>query len=141
MMIASIGVVSLFTYAIKNNAGAKDRELAMAVAQQRLEWLRAVPYDVDTRGLAYHYPTADDPDGGGLAATDADGVTETAESAGHTYTVVTKIVNFDSSFDNASDAESVLKTITVEVTMDGSDTALGRVTLVTQRSILLAGDN
>ena len=135
MMIASVGVVSLFTFSIKYNAGAKDRELAMAVAQKRMEWLRGIPYDVSTRAVAYRHPTTANPTGGGLAATAAAGVTETATSAGRSYTVVTTITNFG----NVSDADSVIKTITVQVTPDGADDVLGQVTLSTQRSILKVG--
>jgi Tfp pilus assembly protein PilV len=137
MMIASVGVLSLFTYSIKYNAGAKDRELAMAVAQKRMEWLRGIPYNAANRGLAYHYPTAASPAGGGLKATDAAGVTETTTSAGRNYTVVTIIRNVG----NVTDANSKVKTITVRVTPDDANTALGEVTLVTQRSILTTGSN
>lgn len=127
MMIASVGIVSLFTYAIKYTAGAKDRELAMAVAQKRIEWLRGIPFDASTRAKSYAT--------GGLAATN--GVTETATSTGRTYTVVTKIVNVG----GTTDANSKIKTITIRVTPDGANVALGQVTLVTQRSILLQGTN
>ena len=127
MLIASVGILSLFSYAIKYNAGAKDRELAMAVAQKRMEWLRGIPYDADTRAKTYA--------NGGLAATN--GVTETATSAGRSYTVVTKIANVV----GATDADSKVKKITIEVTPDGANVALAQVTLVTQRSILLTGTN
>lgn len=135
MMIASVGVVSLFSYSIKYNAGAKDRELAMAVAQKRMEWLRGIPYDATTRAVAYRYPTAANPTSGGLAATAATGVTETTTSSGRSYTVVTTILNSG----GASDANSVIKTISVQVTPDGADDVLGQVTLTTQRSILVVG--
>jgi Tfp pilus assembly protein PilV len=137
MMIASVGVVSLFTYSIRYNAGAKDRELGMAVAQKRMEWLRGIPYDDTTRALAYHYPTTASPASGGLAATAPAGVTETTTLAGRSYTVVTKIANVG----GVADANSKLKTITITVTPDGATTALGQVTLVTQRSILSVGTN
>ncbi len=137
MMIASVGVVSLFTYAIQYNAGAKDRELSMAVAQKRLEWLRGIPYDSTTRALAYRYPTTANPTSGGLAATGTAGVTETTTLAGRTYTVVTTIINSG----GATDANSKIKTITIKVTPENAKNALGEVTLVTQRSILLMGTN
>jgi Tfp pilus assembly protein PilV len=130
MMIASVGIVSLFTYSIQYNEGAKDRELAMAVAQKRLESLRAIPYDSTTRAVAY---TA-----GGLAATGSSGVTQTTTSAGRSYTVVTTITNFPS---GATDANSKVKTIKIKVTPDAAKNALGEVTLITQRSILLMGTN
>ena len=129
MMIASVGIVSLFTYAIQYNEGAKDRELAMAVAQKRMESLRAIPYKDTTRALAY---TA-----GGLAATGTSGVTETTTSAGRSYTVVTTITNFG----GATDAASKMKTITIKVTPNAAKNALGEVTLITQRSILSTGTN
>lgn len=135
MMIASVGIVSLFTYAIQYNAGAKDREMSMAVAQKRMEWLRGIPYDATNRGLAYRYPTTADPTSGGLAATA--GVTETATLAGRSYTVVTRIANAG----GATDANSKVKTISIQVTPVGATTNLGQVMLVTQRSILLMGSN
>ncbi len=137
MMIASVGIVSLFTFAIQYNAGAKDRELAMAVAQKRMEWLRGIPYNAANRGLAYRYPDAANPVSGGLAATAATGVAETTTSAGRTYYVVTTIINSGAT----TDANSKIKTITIQVTPDGTNVALGRVTLVTQRSIILTGTN
>jgi|SRR5215204_381600 len=137
MMIASVGVVSLFTFSIQYNAGAKDRELAMAVAQKRMEWLRGIPYNDTTRALAYHYPTTASPVSGGLAATATSGVTETMTLAGRSYTVVTTIANVG----GVTNANSKIKTITIQVTPDGSKTALGQVTLITQRSILSPGTN
>jgi len=137
MMIASVGIVSLFTYSIRYNAGAKDRELSMAVAQKRMEWLRGIPYDDTTRAVAYRYPSTANPTGGGLAATAAAGVTETTTLAGRSYTVNTKIVNVG----GVSDANSKIKTITIQVTPVGATTALGQVTLVTRRSILSMGTN
>ena len=129
MMIASVGIVSLFTYSIQYNASAKDRELAMAVAQKRMEWLRGIPFDDTTRAKSYAT--------GGLAATGASGVTETTTSGGRPYTVVTTITNFG----GATDAASKMKTIKIKVTPNDAKNALGEVTLITQRSILLTGTN
>ena len=137
MMIASVSVVSLFTYAIKYNTGAKDRELSMAVAQKRIEWLRSLPFDDTTRAVPYHYPDASNATAGGLAATAANGVSETATVAGRNYTVVTTITNDG----GVANDVSTVKTIKVRVTPSGADTGLGRVTLVTRRSTLIAGTN
>ena len=134
MMIASMGVVSLFSYSIKYNAGARDRELSMAVAQKRVEWLRSIPFDATTRGLAYHYPDATDSSTGGLAS---GSVTDTMVSGGRTYTVVTTIVNDGGAANNVSTS----KTITIQVTPAGANTAMGRVTLVTRRTTLQMGSN
>lgn len=137
MMAASVSVVGLFTYAIKYNAGAKDRELSMAVAQKRVEWLRSLPFDDTTRAVAYHYPDAGNLVSGGLAATSVNGVSETLTVAGRNYAIVTTITNDGGVADNVS----TVKTIKVQVTPSGADTGLGRVTLVTRRSSLTVGEN
>ena len=45
MMVAGLSVASLFMYATRNNSGAADRAVALAVAQQRMERLRSVSFD------------------------------------------------------------------------------------------------
>src|SRR6476659_7120736 len=87
LMIVVLGIASLFTYAIRANGSADDRELSMAVAQKRLEWLRTIPFTTQTRHVAYSYPN------GGLEATSASGVAETVTNAGRSYTVRTVIQN------------------------------------------------
>ena len=44
MMVVGLGAASLFVYSIKNNGGAGDRAMAMAVAQQQMEELRRVSF-------------------------------------------------------------------------------------------------
>ena len=44
MMIVGLGAASLFMYAVRNNSGAADRAVAVAIAQQRMERLRSVDY-------------------------------------------------------------------------------------------------
>src|SRR6476659_4222823 len=85
LMIVVLGIASLFTYAIRANGSADDRELSMAVAQKRMEWLRTIPFTTQTRSVAYSYPN------GGLAPTATAGVTETVVNAGRSYIVVTTI--------------------------------------------------
>src|ERR1043165_7614883 len=87
LMIIGIGVAPLFTYAIKANSNANDRELAMAIAQKRMEWLRTIPFTAQTRDVAFSYPD------GGLEVTSATGVDETVTNAGRSYTVNTVITN------------------------------------------------
>lgn len=137
LMVAGLGVASLFTYAIKNNSHTRDRELAMAVAQTRLEFLRSIPFNVTTRGQAYNYPDVDAPASGGLAATGADGVTEDAVSAGRPYRVVTVITNDG----GVADAVSTTKTITVTVTPLGDDFGIGQVRLTARRAAVTVGAN
>src|SRR6266446_10736609 len=44
MMVAGLGVVSLFTYAIGYNSGGNDRAVAISIAQQQIEQLRSVKF-------------------------------------------------------------------------------------------------
>lgn len=134
LMVVSLGVASLFAYATNANSGANDRELASAIAQKRMEWLRNMPYTAANRNLAYAYPN------GGLGATAAGGVVETETRAGRSYRVTTTIVNTTVVPAGLPDAGApVLKTITVTVAPLGAGTFLGAVTLTTQRSSLLTG--
>jgi Tfp pilus assembly protein PilV len=40
MMVVALAAASLFAYAVNNNSGSYDRTMAIAVAQQRMEYLR-----------------------------------------------------------------------------------------------------
>ncbi len=115
MMIAVLGSVSVFVYSIRNNSGASDRELAMAVAQQKLEQLRSVSFTDSS-----------------LNATT--GTTTSVVRAGRTYTVVTKI-----SHSNTVNGQPTVKTIEVQATPQG--TSLGTVLLSTVRTTVLVGPN
>src|SRR5438552_19142259 len=44
LAIIGLGIASVFFYAAKNNVSAGDRQLAMAVAQQRMEQLRDLAF-------------------------------------------------------------------------------------------------
>jgi Tfp pilus assembly protein PilV len=132
MMVIGLGAASLFAYATMANSGATDRELAMAVAQKRMEWLRSIPFSVTARNLAYSYPN------GGLGATA--GTTETETSSGRAYTIVTSIA--DTSVvpvGQPDEGQPTVKTITIRVTPQGAGPALGSVTLSSQRSTLVPG--
>lgn len=132
MMVIGLGAASLFAYATMSNSSATDRELAMAVAQKRMEWLRTMPFSVTTRNLAYSYPN------GGLGATT--GTTEAATSSGRPYTIVTVIENTSVVPAGQLDAgQPTVKTITISVTPTGAGFALGGVSLSSQRSTLVPG--
>lgn len=117
MMVAALGAVSIFAYSIGNNASAKDRELAMGVAQQQLEQLRNVAF---TDAM--------------LTQTSEDGRLAEVTSADRLYTVVTTIT--DSDFVGG---QPTLKTIRINVTPLGSQ--LGTVSLVTRRATTVVGPN
>ena len=137
MMIVGLGAASLFFYAAQNNLGANDRELAMAVAQKRMEWIRSIPFSETNRTLAYSYPN------GGLQAT-ANPVVETTMSGGRPYQVTTTITDVDTDLENTATSNAIpatTKTITIQVKPLGAgpgwsqaSTVFGSVTLLTQRS-------
>lgn len=139
MMIVGLGAASLFFFAAQNNMGADDRELSMAVAQKRMEWLRSIPLNTTTMNTAYSYPN------GGLAATSAQGVPETTVSAGRTYLVTTIISDLNTNADTTAPSNTMpptVKIITVKVQPTGSgpgwsqaNSVFGSVWLTTQRSL------
>src|ERR1044072_9461988 len=81
LMIIGLGTASLFTYAIHANSSADDRELAMAISQKRMEWLRTIPFTTQTRHVAYSYSN------GGLEVTATSGVRETTTNHRRSYEV------------------------------------------------------
>jgi type II secretory pathway pseudopilin PulG len=127
MMIVGLGAASLFFFAVNYNSSAGDRQLAMGVAQKRMEWLRDVPFNSTTRSLSYAQ--------GGLAATNADGVTETFNNGGRNYTVVTTITDLK----NDPAGNPILKKITLKVTPQGANNNLGFVVLTSIRATVLLG--
>ncbi len=143
MMIVGLGAASLFFYAAQNNIGANDRELAMAVAQKRMEWLRSMPLDATAASTNYSYPN------GGLKATSAGGVSETTTSGGRSYRVVTTITDVDTDLDNTATSNAIpatMKIITIRVTPIGSgpdfnrvNTVFASVTLTSQRTLNRVG--
>ncbi len=113
MMIGGLGIAAVFSFAIKNNTGARDRAAAIAVAQQELERLRHVSFN-DAALTATSTP-----------------IISTAMNGTRSYTVRTSITNTTGS----------MKTIQIQVTpASGSTTwALGSVTIVSQRASFALG--
>lgn len=112
MMIGGLGICAVFSYAIKNNTGSRDRAAAIAVAQQQMERYRTLTF-LDT------------------ALTAGPATTATVESAGRTYQVRTTITNTTTS----------LKMIQIEVTplLSNDQWALGTVRVSMQRSAFSLG--
>jgi Tfp pilus assembly protein PilV len=134
LMIVGIGVASLFTYAIKANSNANDRELSLAIAQKRMEWLRTIPFTTQTRHVTFSFPD------GGLAATSSVGVNETVTNAGRSYLVNTVIQDVSVVPAGQPDAgEPTVKSIQISVTPAGSITSFDTVTVRTQRSTQVTG--
>jgi Tfp pilus assembly protein PilV len=134
LMIIGLGIASLFTYAIRANSSADDRELAMALAQKRMEWLRTIPFTTQTRHVFYSYPN------GGLEVTSTSGVAETVTNTGRSYTVRTVIQNVSTvPIGNPDAGEPTVKRIQVSVTPLGAATNFETVTVNTQRSTQVTG--
>ena len=134
LMIIGLGIASLFTYSIQANGRADDRELAMTIAQKRMEWLRTIPFTTQTRSVAYSYPD------GGLAATATAGVSETVTSAGRSYTVNTIISDQNFVPVGQPDAGACTrKRIQVSVTPARATTNFETVTVSTQRTTQVVG--
>ena len=133
LMIIGLGVASLFTYAIQANSRADDRELAMAIAQKRMEWLRTIPFNTQTRNVPYSFPD------GGLGATNAP-VNETITNAGRPYVVTTTIEDLVTVPPaNPDGGAPIVKRLQVSVTPLGAATAFETVTITTQRSTQVTG--
>lgn len=134
LMIIGLAVASLFTYAVQSNANADDRELSMAIAQKRMEWLRTIPFTTQTRSVAYAFPN------GGLAATATAGVDETVTNAGRSYRVNTVIEDLNVVPAGQPDAGApTSKRIRVSVTPSIATTAFETVTIYTVRSTQVTG--
>jgi type II secretory pathway pseudopilin PulG len=133
LMIIGLGIASLFTYAIQANSRADDRELAMAIAQKRMEWLRTIPFTTQTRTVAYSFPN------GGLAQTSVP-VNETVTNAGRPYVITTIITDLSVvPAGNPDQGAPTVKRIQVNVTPQGAATAFETVTITTQRSTQVTG--
>jgi Tfp pilus assembly protein PilV len=112
MMIGGLGIAAVFTYAIRNNTGARDRAAAMAVAQQEVERLRNLSFD-----------------NAALAAT-PNPVTITVTRAGRSYAMRT----------NITDTTATFKTVEIQVTpQSSSNPFLSTVTVRTQRAAFTLG--
>jgi len=110
IMLATLGVAGLFTYAITYNSGATDRALALAIAQQRMERLRKAP--VTDSSLA------------------TGSTTETVTNASHSFQVVTTICDT-----SGCGGTTTLKVITVQVTpLGAAQWASAPVTTVSRRA-------
>jgi Tfp pilus assembly protein PilV len=124
MMIAGLGVVTVFAFAVTYNQGAGDRARAYAVAQQKVEIVRSTAYaDLTAALAAEHTDTVED------------GTTEIdLRRFDVTMTIADALV---------IDGTARRKTITVTVTpqSSGARWSSGTVTLVTQRASSEMGPN
>ncbi len=118
MMIAGLGVLSLFTYSIGYNSGGNDRAVAISVAQQQIEQLRSVQF---TDSI--------------LNVSTATVLTPDTISNGRTYRVTRTVTGSN----NDSSGNPTLKTITIRVDPTSSGWAGFPVILRTIRSTTSKG--
>jgi len=121
MMVAGLGVASLFTYSITYNSGGNDRAVAISIAQQHMEQIRSVLFsDAILNTTADPGPVLN-PD---------------TLSNGRTYRVTRTVIG-----SNNVSGNPTLKTITIQVTPLSSGWAGFPVTLRTLRSSTTSGTN
>lgn len=127
LAIVGLGIASCFFFAAKNNSSARDRELAMAVAQQQMEQYRSLPFT-----------------DAGMAATANGGSSAVITRAARQYQVLTTITD-----SNVQNGTARTKTIQIRVVpwSDNSPWALnvasvfGSVTIITERTSQSRGPN
>ena|SRR5436190_19350723 len=118
MMVAGLGVLSLFTYSIRYNSGGNDRAVAMSIAQQQIEQLRSVRFTDSILNVS--------------AATV---LTPDTVSNGRTYRVTRTVTGSN----NDAAGNPTLKTITIRVDPTSSGWAGLPVILLTTRSSTTKG--
>lgn len=118
LMIAGLGVASLFTYSIRYNSGGNDRAIAISIAQQQVEQFRSV---------AFADPI--------LAVSTATMLTPATVSNGRTYQVTKTVTGSN----NDVSGNPTLKTVTIRVDPVSSGWAGFPVILRTVRSATTTG--
>ena len=118
MMVAGLGVVSLFVYSISNNSGGNDRAVAISIAQQQVEQLRSVGFTDSILNVS--------------AATV---LTPYTVSNGRTYRVTKTVTGSN----NDNSGNPTLKTITIQVDPTSPGWAGFPVILRTERSATTKG--
>src|SRR6266550_6469428 len=118
LMVAGLGVASLFTFSIQYNTGGNDRALAISIAQQQIEQFRSVSFTDPI--LAVSVATALNPD---------------TVSNGRTYRVTKTVTGSN----NDAGGNPTLKTITIRVDPQSPGWAGFPVILQTIRSATTKG--
>ncbi len=118
MMVAGLGVLSLFTYSIGYNSGGNDRAVAISIAQQQIEQLRSAQFTDSILNVS--------------AATV---LTPDTVSNGRTYRVTRTVTGSN----NDAGGNPTLKTITIQVDPMSSGWAGFPVILRTMRSATTKG--
>ncbi|HEX8180623.1 MAG TPA: prepilin-type N-terminal cleavage/methylation domain-containing protein [Pyrinomonadaceae bacterium] len=126
MMIVGLGATSLFIYAVRYNTGASERSMALAIAQQQLEELRAVGFDDPLLDPVSNASICDQ--------------TNPCHSGTRAYTA-TKTVTNSNNITVGLITRPTLKTITIRVTplRSGIPWTANAISVTAQRATLLRG--
>ena len=127
MTVVGLGATSLFFFALRYSVSASDREMAMAVAQQKMEQLRNDGFGSTN-----------------LAQTSATPSPDTITRGGRQYAVTTTVTD-----SNVVNGSATTKTINVKVVPSNDSSVwarsissvFGSVTLISQRSAQTVGPN
>jgi Tfp pilus assembly protein PilV len=126
MMIAGLGVVTVFAFAVTYNQGAGDRARAYAVAQQKVEIIRTTPYaDLTAALAAEHTDTVEDGE---------------SEIDLRRFDVTMTITTNELVIDGTPRRKTITVTVTPQSLSDGRWSS-GTVSLVTQRASTEMGPN
>jgi prepilin-type N-terminal cleavage/methylation domain-containing protein len=120
LMIAGLGVASVFMYSIQYNNGGNDRAVAISIAQQQMEQFRSVPFTdpiLDVAGATVLSPLT--------------------ISNGRSYRVTKTITGSN----NNVSGNPTLKTITIRVDPNSAGWAGFPVILRTMRTTTTSGTN
>ena len=117
LMIAGLGVASVFTYSIQYNSGGNDRAVAISLAQQQMEQFRSVAFTDPSLAIA-----------GAVVLPDK-------VSNGRTYRVTRTVMGSN----NNVSGNPTLKTITIRVDPTSSGWAGFPVILRTIRTATTTG--
>lgn len=126
VMIAALGVVSVFAYAVNYNSGGNNRLQAIAIAQQQMEQLRTAKFNAPVNGVSK------------TDAILAAGTTTTnvTSADGRPFSMTVTIDDDPFTANVQTNTATTIKEITVTVTPTsaGSSWALNGVTMVTRRA-------
>lgn len=126
MMIAGLGVVTVFNFAVTYNQGAGDRARAYAVAQQKVEIVRSTPYADLTAAFATTH-----------TGTVVDG---TSQLDLRRFNVTMNITTNELVIDGTPRRKTITVTVTPQ-SLSATQWSSGAVSLVTQRASNDMGPN
>jgi Tfp pilus assembly protein PilV len=136
MSVVSMGIASVFVYAINYNMGANSRNQALAIAQLRMERLRNARFTVAATDSTLNASTITETytvSGNGTITNTTGNIANTTGVSGFRYQVAVSVDDNPSTAAIETVSNTNLKLITITVTPIGSGPT-NAVTLTMQRS-------